>query len=248
MVRQGGGPLSLGACGQEIMLVTILTILGWKLFSSLGGNSRGGCVEHMFQLRQTAPWWCSSWIGIRSRSLDRLVRGCHSLVPDVKHFSDGSPHFRLWQHWGGLHLLSSSRESLSPEMLHRMVSRHRIASHLFDLWGIRLVDLFTSRLNNKVETFFSRLPDPLTCQATPCRWIGLQVFTRWRPRGLHKVIREEAQVIAILLRWHRRGWFPLVLQFLVNLPVLLPGVYAAWTQLSRLKTLGRSLRRHGISK
>ena len=40
--------------------------------------------------------------------------------------------------------------------------------------------------------------------------------------ALHKVIREEAQVIAILPWWPRRGWFPLVLQLLVDLPVMLP--------------------------
>ena len=37
------------------------------------------------------------------------------------------------------------------------------------------------------------------------------------------MIREEAQVIAIILPWWpRRGWFPLVLQLLVDLPVMLP--------------------------
>ncbi len=40
--------------------------------------------------------------------------------------------------------------------------------------------------------------------------------------ALRKVIREEAQVIAILPWWPRRGWFPLVLQLLVDLPVMLP--------------------------
>ena len=40
--------------------------------------------------------------------------------------------------------------------------------------------------------------------------------------ALHMVIREEAQVIAILPWWPRRGWFPLVLQLLVDLPVMLP--------------------------
>ncbi len=38
------------------------------------------------------------------------------------------------------------------------------------------------------------------------------------------MIREEAQVTAIIPWWPRRGWFPLVLQLLVHLPVLLPEV------------------------
>ncbi len=40
--------------------------------------------------------------------------------------------------------------------------------------------------------------------------------------ALHKVIREEAQVIDILPWWPRRGCFPLVLQLVVDLPVMLP--------------------------
>ncbi len=40
--------------------------------------------------------------------------------------------------------------------------------------------------------------------------------------ALHKVIREEAQVIAILPWWPRKGLSPLVLQLLVDLPVMLP--------------------------
>ncbi len=41
-------------------------------------------------------------------------------------------------------------------------------------------------------------------------------------RALHKVVREEAQVIAIIPWWPRRGWFPKVLQLLCDLPVMLP--------------------------
>ncbi len=39
--------------------------------------------------------------------------------------------------------------------------------------------------------------------------------------SLHKIRREEADVIAILPWWPRMGWFPLVLSLLVDLPVLL---------------------------
>ncbi len=39
---------------------------------------------------------------------------------------------------------------------------------------------------------------------------------------LDKIRREEADVIAILPWWPRRGWFPLVLSLLVDLLVLLP--------------------------
>ncbi len=39
--------------------------------------------------------------------------------------------------------------------------------------------------------------------------------------ALHKVRRDEAGVISILPWWPRRGWFPLVMSLLIDLPVLL---------------------------
>ena len=98
----------------------------------------------------------------------------------------------------------------------------------FAIWGQPTVDLFTTRLNNKVEAFFSHLPDPLALQGNSLQsdWSkGLLYMYPQLPLlslALHKVIREEAQVIAILPWWPRREWFPLVLQLLVDLPVMLP--------------------------
>ena len=42
-----------------------------------------------------------------------------------------------------------------------------MATLLFILWGVPLVALFTTWLNNKVEAFYSRLPDPLSLQGNP---------------------------------------------------------------------------------
>jgi hypothetical protein len=41
-------------------------------------------------------------------------------------------------------------------------------------------------------------------------------------RTLAKIRREEAEVIAILPYWPNRGWFPLILEMLVELPIRLP--------------------------
>ncbi len=40
----------------------------------------------------------------------------------------------------------------------------RVTNLLFDIWGQPAVDLFATRLNNKAEAFFSRLPDRLALQ------------------------------------------------------------------------------------
>ena len=84
---------------------------------------------------------------------------------------------------------------------------HRVTNLLFDIWGLPTVELFTTRLNNKVEAFFSRLPDPLALQGNSLQadWsIGLLYMYPPMPLlslALHKVIRWEAQVIANLPWW-----------------------------------------------
>ncbi len=104
----------------------------------------------------------------------------------------------------------------------------RVTNLLFGIWGLPTVDLFATHLNNKVEAFFSRLPDPLALPGNSLEadWSkGLLYMYPPLPLlslALHKVIREEAQVIAILPWWPRSVWFPLVLQPLVDLPVMLP--------------------------
>ncbi len=40
----------------------------------------------------------------------------------------------------------------------------RVTKLLFDIWVLPTADLFATRLHNKVEAFFSRLPDPLAFQ------------------------------------------------------------------------------------
>ncbi len=42
------------------------------------------------------------------------------------------------------------------------------------------------------------------------------------PLALHKIAREEAEVIAIIPWWPKRGWFPLLLGLLVDLSIMLP--------------------------
>ncbi len=90
------------------------------------------------------------------------------------------------------------------------------------------VDLFATRLNNKVEAFLCHLPDSLALQGNSLQadWSKGLLYMypplTLLPLALNNVIREKARVIAILLCWPRRGWLPLVLQVLVDLPVLLP--------------------------
>ena len=123
-----------------------------------------------------------------------------------------------------------------PAAVHRMFSEPGDSTLLLDLWGIpilntfnpiHIVDLFTTMLNNKVEALYSRLSDPLALQGNPLQvdWSqGLLYMYRPPPLlslALHKVIREKAPIIAIIPWWPKKGWFPLVLQLLVDLLMVL---------------------------
>ncbi len=58
----------------------------------------------------------------------------------------------------------------------------RVSNLLFDIWGLHTVDLFATRLNNKVEAFFSRLPDPLALHGIPYSRTGPRVYCTFVPR------------------------------------------------------------------
>ena len=103
-----------------------------------------------------------------------------------------------------------------------------VADKLFRLWTTPQVDLFATEQNRKVATFCSRIPSPL---ALPTAAMALQwspgLFYLYPPislvlQSLAKIRREEAEAIAVLPWWPTRGWFPLVLEMVCDLPVLLP--------------------------
>ncbi len=102
--------------------------------------------------------------GTRSRSLDwkvrKIIHWCLSMriTLSAVHISgqDNVEVDRLSQVWieNPRRLERSTKCSLD----------RRVTNLLFDIWGLPTVDLFATRLNNKVEAFFSRLPDPLALQ------------------------------------------------------------------------------------
>ncbi len=112
-----------------------------------------------------------------------------------------------------------------------MVSGHQGDFPSLQFLGLHTVDLFATQLNNKVEAFFSHLPGPLALSRNPLQ--AERVYCTCVPHpppppllslALHKVILEGTQVITILLWWPQRGWFPVVLQLFVDLPVLVQSV------------------------
>ncbi len=73
-----------------------------------------------------------------------------------------------------------------------------MAFQLFDIGGLSTVHMLATRLNNKVEIFYSRLQINVPCQGTLSKRIGpriVRIVCSSLPLflALHKLIWEEVQ-------------------------------------------------------
>ena len=98
---------------------------------------------------------------------------------------------------------------------------------LISVFGTPQVDLFASRINSKLESFFSWRPDPLSSvtDAFTVSWYGFYgyAFPPFRLLGgvLRKIIRERATVLVVMPLWPTKPWFPVALTLLVATPRLI---------------------------
>ena len=90
------------------------------------------------------------------------------------------------------------------------------------------VDCFASRLNFKLEKFFSRYSDPLSSgvNAFSVRWVdGVYLFPPFPliHRVLSKFISDRTgHGVLICPYWPSQAWFPSLLSLLISCPILLP--------------------------
>ena len=99
---------------------------------------------------------------------------------------------------------------------------------LVKLWGTPSVDLFASRLNCQVPRFGSWKPDPDAeiIDAFSISWSD-GYFYMFPPfslvnRCIQKIIADKSETLMILPFWPTQIWFSLVMELLVQKPVLLP--------------------------
>lgn len=102
-----------------------------------------------------------------------------------------------------------------------------VVRELFRRWGQPSVDLFASRLNNKLPKFFSLNPDPQAegTDAFKQNWSGLYGYA-FPPsplvgRTLRKALKDRCSLIIIAPWWPGQHWFPLLKQCAVEAPVVL---------------------------
>ena len=115
-----------------------------------------------------------------------------------------------------------SRTLHSPAewMLERSIC-HRVMQTL----GPCSIDLFATRLNNQLERYISWRPDPFAI-ATDAFRSSWQEETGYAfpPFALilQKVQQEQCTVVLITPTWNTQPWYPVLLDLLVEYPLLLP--------------------------
>ena len=90
------------------------------------------------------------------------------------------------------------------------------------------IDLFASRLNNKVPDYISWLPDPnsVAVDAFTVSWTQKRFY--YFPRfivigqAIAKIRKDKARGIMIIPYWKSQYWFPVIMDLLTDLPIILP--------------------------
>ena len=125
-----------------------------------------------------------------------------------------------------------------------------VFSQLCARYGMPGVDLFATRLNYQVPIYVSWRPDPLAFRvdAFSFIWNFDTLFYAFPPfslvsRLLRKVEQEQAEVLLVAPIWATQIWFPLLLNLLVEVPLVLPpGCVSLPQDISAVHPLGKRLR------
>ena len=94
------------------------------------------------------------------------------------------------------------------------------------IWGLHDVDLFATRLSNKVRKYYSWFPDPyaLATDALRHSWKGFKNPYACPPiclitKVLNKVIAEKLTLTLVAPNWETQVWYPLLLSLIIEQPV-----------------------------
>lgn len=121
---------------------------------------------------------------------------------------------------------SLSRAQISPAEWEIVPS---CINKVFLHWGKPHIDLFATDKNRKLDLFCSRvyLPGTYHVNGLTLNWDSLMAYA-FPPLSLVPLVLQKAQqdkipqLILIAPLWRRRSWYPLLLNLLIDLPVLLP--------------------------
>ena len=94
--------------------------------------------------------------------------------------------------------------------------------------GLLEVDLFASRLTHQLQTYVSWRPDPMAMatDAFTLDWAALRAYANppWNLIGrvLAQTRRQQTELVLVAPVWKEQGWYPVLLEMLVKIPLLIP--------------------------
>ena len=132
------------------------------------------------------------------------------------------------EHLPGAQNVSADAESRTLPSSAEWKLQKEVFQWILDLMGPCQVDLFATRLNHQLPHYVSWKPDPhaIATDAFEMTWSDVQGYA-FPPfslvgRCLRKVIREGCTIVLIAPVWPAQAWFPILLECLIEYPVLLP--------------------------
>ena len=166
----------------------------------------------------TAVTYINNQGGTRSTSLTSLTlqlwKWClqHNILITAEHLP-GVPNVRADR--DSRTFIDSSDWKLQPEIIQCFLKN-------------REIDLFATSLTNQLKSCVSWRPDPqaVATDAFSTDWSQLKGYAfppfNLIPQTLMKVISNNANIVLVAPIWQTQHWWPLLLQLVVQLPVLLP--------------------------
>ena len=106
---------------------------------------------------------------------------------------------------------------------------HSMLEALCISWDTPNLDLFATRLNNRLPVFVSPMADPLAVDvdAMSMSWRGMHAYA-FPPfvllgRVLEKVFKDHlCEMILVAPKWPNHSWYVILLELLVDSPLVLP--------------------------
>ncbi|XP_044148680.1 uncharacterized protein LOC122937730 isoform X2 [Bufo gargarizans] len=159
--------------------------------------------------------------GTQSATLARLAKDFWSycMSRDIMVQAEYLPGLHNYRaDWSSRCFTDGSDWRLNPEMF----------SMISDIWGPCSIDLFASRLNAHLPRFFSWRPDPEAeaVDAFLQDWSAALHYAfppfAMIPRMLLQTRRQAAELVVVIPFWGSQVWYPIILELLVDVPLLLP--------------------------
>jgi hypothetical protein len=95
------------------------------------------------------------------------------------------------------------------------------------IWGPHDIDAFATGANSQLERYWSWVPEPKAEATDAMRqiWSGTNLWINPPWAVLHelptKILRDKAAVTVVIPLWPTQPWFPLFLELLTDIPILL---------------------------